>query len=674
VVRLPVRLVTEAGVAAEHPNKRRTDVMEKSINHNLCQGLRACGIPKEKAYHILNIVEKWDRENGPKWTVGRLKDLRQWYESYLAGKPTPPAWFKHTKDGLPTGVWNWVFKLPKAKALAVLSCSTVFVYDKPSTDQLEKFLHGLDGNGNQDLKALKEMCSCIGKPVLKTHLPKSLSCPPIPTIFDMNGSVPVHDGQKCIYPQGKLGKGMEALELSWDSIPQVTFDFLDRMNWLNYMPMHVFANDFALELEKPHSSIVGRIGCIQNAELKARWIANPNRVTQCTLEPLKELFMRTARNLPTDVTFRQEEGVEWAQGKLSKEIELAGSDLTSASDLLDLECCLYLCDAVYGFSRIDRYQDYAQYFLEVSRGEWFCPQLNKNVSWKQGDPLGTGPSFGLLTLTNNAAGMISCLLAEQDNVLQYPSSRRFHDYFRVVGDDIVMDARIEPYYSQVIQILGGEINFSKTLKSNKVAEFAGRVITPEASYLKKVNYSDPSDNSFMEFARSLGDQAKYFLKPRQRKVYEHLKEVPGIVVNGPWMNDSYGVPFTERYQWYLEEVLPALQREEPDLLVSEYGMELLRAKLSAEESGIAIDIDKIVPFEEGYLPSEVTPSFKSGGDPRLTNGKTLLVVLEKHIEEGHIRSFTEWRSDRATWLALLSSLAHPEERDTEMEISDDHLK
>lgn len=615
----------------------------KQVQDDLCKGLRACGIPKKQTHEILNIVRKWLDSNGPEWTNSRIKDLRQWYETSLTGTPVPPKWFKHSKDNMPIGIWAWVFKLPTAKALGVLSLNTVLYEKSFSETQKEKFLHGLAGNGTQDQEKLEERIVFTER----LRLPKRMPEIQFPTLFDMTGSIPVHEGRSTVRPNGKLGEALKALRESWKSVPQVTFDFLDRQDLLGYMPMSVLGTAYSLELNRPHDRCVGRVSVLQQPQLKARVIGNPNRVLQATLEPLKELYMTSLRKLPTDVTHDQESGVAWVQDMLKQEIELAGSDLTSASDLLDIRLSLDLVDRVFGFPRVHGYQEYREYFYEVSRSWWYCPSLNCEVQWKQGDVLGTGPSFGLLSLTNNAAAMQAWKLAVRDRKLD--PSISWKDSFRVVGDDIVMRAELSSYYNEIICALGGEINLSKSITSNRVAEFAGKVITSECPYLKAIKYSEPSDNSFMSYMSQLGDQAKYLLKPKQRRVYRLLKEVPGILIYGPWMKDSYGIALGPRYAWYLEEVEPALTAAEPDLKLEDYALVLLKAELSLQEAGEFIDdyqsFDE--PFNaEGYLPSEVTPSFKVGGDPRLTNGKTLLDVLYPHIETKDITPFEEWYKNR----------------------------
>jgi hypothetical protein len=299
-------------------------------------------------------------------------------------------------------------------------------------------------------------------------------------------------------------------------------------------------------------------------------------------------------------------------------------------------------------SSIVGYDDYVSYYREVSRADWYCPSLECTVSWKQGDPLGTGPSIGILSLSNAAAAFVGLHHAMMDGVIPSSEVRQNPwNYFRVLGDDICMDARLEPYYERVIKALGGEINHSKTLTSDKVAEFAGRVIVPTNVFLKKIRYCEPSDNSFMDYMSQLGDQAKFFLRPRQRQEYEFFKYVPGIAVNGPWLKDSLGVPFQSRYLWYLEEVEPVLHRLEPDLQIDDYQSVLLKADLSLAEAGQQVDGDMVTPFtEEGYLPSSVTSTFKVGGDPRLVDGLTVQEQLNQLMELGLIKPFDDWNRQR----------------------------
>lgn len=628
----------------------------KNIQRDLCKGIRAVGIPKKQALTIVNQMIKWVNCNGVEWTNSRIKDYRQWYETYLAGHPQPPKWFKKTRTNMPTGIFGYVFKLSKAKALGVLACNTAFLLEKASDTQIKKFEKALEGNGFKGVVKPYKNSLGWGVKLLKpnTKIPRRLDSIESPTIFDMTGSCPVEEGQRTLRPNGNKGIALKALEDSWRAIPQVTFDFLDRMDMLDYMPLSVLGNAYQLELDRPRSSIVGRVSFLQQAQCKLRTVGNPNRVLQVTLEPLKKLYMGLAKSLKTDVTFDQESGIAWVQQQLKAGVTLAGSDMTSASDLLEVKSCLNLVTELFDLSRIEHYPEFVDYFYKVSRSKWWCPDLGREVSWKQGNVLGTGPSFGLLTLTNNSLGLLAYLFAQSKNDLS--KDLKPEDTFRVVGDDIIMRAEMAPYYTFLVEKYGGEINHSKTLTSKIVAEFAGRIITADNCYLKAIKYKDPSDNSFMSYISQLGPQAKYFLKPKQRQVFERLKEVPGIAVPGPFLGDSYGLSFVDRYNWYLEEVQPLFERIEPDRTTSIMGLELLKAQVQLEAEGRERNDprsswnteDYVSPFfPEDYLSSETNASFKIGGDPRLTNGKTVLdSFYEKVVENEDFKDFSSWKCDQ----------------------------
>lgn len=637
--------------------------MDKTMKSSLCKGLRACGIPKKQALVILNTFQKWYDCSGPEWANARVKDLRQWYESCLAGTPKAPEWFRHSKDQMPLGIWKWVFKLPIQKALGVLSLNTVLVAERLLTSQKEKILHGLAGNGHQSgasQKVLRDLVDHgIKLPLLERvglaeygtrYRPYCKKMPELrfPTIFDMVRSIPVDGGHGSIRPEGNLAVALKALEVSWEDVPQVTFDFLLEQGLEAYMPLTVLGNEYQLELNRPHTSEVGRVSVVQEEQLKARSVANPNRVLQCTLEPLRDVYQDICRKLPNVCVFNQEEGVRWVQKELQQGSRLSGSDLTTASDLLDVTDSLNLVSQVFGLVQVPGYMDYARYFKRVSRAEWFFKELDRKISWEQGQPMGTGPSIGLLCLTNFCAAFAA---NELTRVSDPGYKTHWEDAFRIIGDDIVMKAEISQTYTAIIESLGGEVNHTKTLESDRVAEFAGKVITSNSSFLKAVKYRRPSDNSFMEYVSKLGPQSKYFLTPAQRAVVDRFQEVPGVVVNGPWMKDSFGIPLSDRYQWYLEEVEPALRRVDPDLPTSSYEMVLLKAHLSQmQESNPRFKGTKeysVTPYlAEGYLPSDVTPTFKSGGDPRLANGLTTLERLTPFLKEWGITDFDSWKKAR----------------------------
>jgi len=612
----------------------------------LCKTYRAAGLPKEKALKLLDEVDKWVRCNGVEWTVERMKNLHHSYIAQLSGERNTPEWIAFRKSGKPKGPFKWAWETSnKQLALAILSSHTVFTNDTVTKKQLEKLHDGLHSKKvptvfvqrkPTDLKSYKV-------PLLKFHSPAfgDLTATSIPVGFT---SVNLRNPTRAKVVKAYCG--------SWDWVPEETVRFIRSANLWHHAPLKL------QEKSGSTSKPVGTLVCLQEESLKARWISNPNRITQAFLRPLGDAWEHWLEKLPTDCTKDQWSGVMWAESKLRSGVKLAGADLTSATDKLNLDLCLDLVNISYlgvgVTSKADceiwlgtqephclRYALSIGHFREISRGTWL--RDGKREAWDVGWPLGTRPSFPLLGLTNN-------LVAKQAAL---DSDLNWKDAFRVCGDDIIMDARMFDRYVTRIQQLGGEINPSKSLVSNTAVEFVGHVITGDGSFLKRIKAQGLSDNSFMLCMSLLGEQAKYLLKGRQRKVWEQLKYIPGVAVDGPYSRQSYGESVANRYHWYLKHVKPEkIQKDEVILTGSQMARDMVQA---LNEQGLAGTI-----VQERYIPGDIwawnnqaTTAFKKSisGDPRLVDGMTTLESGERTLEKGTFKPYQDFKREVAMTIA-----------------------
>jgi hypothetical protein len=633
--------------------------MEKSIKTVLCKGLRACGLRKEESEEIVNLIAKWVANNGPEWTNGRLKDLKQWYESYLAGAPAPPPWFKHSKEGLPLGIWGRLFRTKnQAKVLAVLSSNTVLVHrgNRPLASQVEKFHGSLTGairpTGRPDPDYIRDK-EVFGPPlvavsgghtpnrVVEKFLDPRFLIPP--TTADMTKRVPVDHGRKTISTDSKEARA-KALRQSWACTPWPSLMLLEQMGLYDWMPVDDPFHSVSVE----DSPVAGRIACLQEPGLKARWIGNPNRISQHLMFPLREVWNTFDEMDPCTCTTDQDRGVRWAQEKLRQGVTLSGADLTSASDLLELDSCLALLDDCYfrslGEDQRWLYDLHVEHFRRISRMDWVVPERYgfhvPTVRWEKGWCLGTAPSFPLLSLVNSRLAAWACADRGLDPA----------DSYRVIGDDIIMISELTDAYYDRLAAFGGVINQSKTLTSDRVAEFAGRVITPERVMLKTYKFKEPSDNSFMLIPRDLGPQAKALLRPRQRRVWEVFKYMPGIAIDGPWSYDSFGEPLDRRLIWayiYTGSLLEDRDPVDPSLTTVE--ADLLYTRLAtAGTAETPLGGPKLQrEGDADYLSAEVLDSpRKSSSDPRYQGRDcTLLEYLEQVISESRFKRYDEVWSD-----------------------------
>jgi len=599
---------------------------QNSIKDCLCKTFRAAGLPKERALPLVNQIMEWYRCNGVEWTVDRMKSIHHWYITKLGGVPNIPS-FVATKGGGPKGPYRVVFRMKnKQCALAILSAHTVFFNTQVSQKQFEKLLEGLNSKRVPLNDTLRE-----GRLNVK-HAPKLEYSSP--TLQALTGISIPGVGKEVVHlsSPNKLLVAKAYAE-SWLNLPKETAKFLEVAGLAQHAPP-----------EPPLSrrvswSTLGTLSCIQEPSLKARWISNPNRITQHFLRPLGDLWGSWLESFPTDCTLNQSLGVQWASEMLRKGVKLAGVDLTSATDKLNVDACIdvvhkwkfgaRICteSSAEQWSKIPFGKEYlaaVNHFRDVSRGEWAYRWDRKE--WKVGWPLGTRPSFPLLGLVNNLVASVAC---EKSNVA---------GEFRVLGDDIVLNAKAYDMYKEYIESLGGEVNLSKTIVSNKAVEFAGHVITPSAQYLKRVKARDLSDQHFMQIVATMGEQAKSLLRPRQRKVWEELKFVPGFLLNGAnYSQNSYGEPAALRYLWYLKHVeSQEIKTDDRILSPRQMAQDLITALQESKFKGSELSkwYDYVVPkdiWESVQLSKTAYLNVQVSGDPRLEGGKTTLQVGEDRI-------------------------------------------
>nr|QQM16280.1 putative replicase [Ansystermes virus] len=616
--------------------------LKASIKDNLCKQCRAAGLPKVETLLIVNLIEKWYQSCGVEWTVSRLKDLHDWYIRQLAGDPNIPAWISHHANS-PKGPFRCVFKMKNTqKALVIMSLHTVFTHDKVSPNQLNKLIEGLKS------KEVPNVAERKNRPHLNVRSIPKLSYES-PTLRSMTGiSIPV--GAQVISllkPNKQLVAN--AYARSWFDLPSETATFIRNAGLTMHAP--------EVLLDKHFKGPIGTMSAVQQPSLKARWISNPNRITQHFLGPLDDAWKKWLSWFPSDCTRDQNRGVIWASTKLKNGVKLASADLTSATDKLNLRPCLdmvhmFKCGNTFGeiiedalnrrevdtdeWKHVDAYIYAVKHFLDVSRGTWIMD--GNEYGWDVGWPLGTRPSFSLLGLVNNITAYNAAVKCKLN----------WRDSFCVLGDDIVMDEKMLSDYTYRITALGGVVNPSKSIVSDKIAEFAGRVIDAKGSYLKRVVVKGVSDNSFLELMQNMGDQAKWLLKKRQRRVWDRLKYIPGEVVSGPHSRESHGEPIRLRYEWYLTHI--AKPKVDPDPILLEPQQMALQLVLALEEAFGPLDRNST---KEWYIPRDIWervhpsktayPESRVSSDPRLVNGLSALEVGERIINNDTFLPYQDFK-------------------------------
>jgi len=179
--------------------------------------------------------------------------------------------------------------------------------------------------------------------------------------------------------------------------------------------------------------------------------------------------------------------------------------------------------------------------------------------------------------------------------------------YRILGDDIVIASpEVAEEYQRIMGKLGINISMDKSVESEKVAEFAGRVIT-RGAILHGLKYGDDTlDNSFLEQVKNCGPRVIRYLLPKQRHVAKWLSTAAppvGFGFNPEGL--SYGVRLARALAWELS----APVKSSPALVVQiqtvvrnwyshRYRVVPLRGSLAALGPDLGLEpgiIDQMVP-------------------------------------------------------------------------------
>ena len=207
---------------------------------------------------------------------------------------------------------------------------------------------------------------------------------------------------------------------------------------------------------------------LQSPGAKARWIANPLLCIQAIGEPLKNKLLTYSLNYPEIKTTNQDAGHSVVVDWLESGRNVFSFDATAFTDRFPASLQLRVAEKLLS-KRIIDLPDYEALEI-VLNGTWWATDLNREIAWKVGQPLGYGPSFHLATL---AHAMILDRIDLQENGVRT-------ECWQVVGDDVVIcDQNVALRYKEEMTQLGVEINLEKSLISHKYAEFLGKLITRE---------------------------------------------------------------------------------------------------------------------------------------------------------------------------------------------------
>jgi hypothetical protein len=631
------------------------------------------GLNKHLVHRLVDEAQKWLSRSGPEWTVKRLKDAKAYYMSKLADKEPEMATWWAKKGKVYRSPW---LSLPSSSekqiVQAMIACNayTLLIHEGniPTSAQLRKFFDSVEQE-KSSLATSRETTSLMRELAdLEDRRPILIEMTGLGDQLEATRSTRNRPTTQVASPRPFY----EHIYSSTKKAPTVSKrqrDVESEMKWVSDnitspAVMGLLYKYRGLSSSAGFTSVLhqakispaeavggGKISYIQEPGYKLRAVANPYRVHQVILEPLKSVIMRKLKAMPSDCTHDQREGALWAQAKLQEGRTLHAVDLSDATNNIPLAPQITaLCHSLNLDMHDKTTSDQISYLIEVSRTSWLT-QDGRTVRWSRGQPLGLGPSFGLFALWHNT----TLALCHQASGSPYSQD----DAYRIVGDDVVIacDAT-HRQYRKCLRHMDIPVSEAKCISSNKCTEFVGFVVTPDALY-PIPKWKSPSDRNFMDVLKLLGPNGMSWLRPRQRRVAKLLAPIPEDFGGLGW--NPRGLPLEDRVALAadlglldeLPEVTPLQEQSRAAFtlinkvclhgdvrmwnqhLSTVYGHHYRSTRPGSlnepskdipEKVGLVGDNNPYFGDVDGFAPGPVI----SNGDPR---GRTQLEILEQKLQE-----------------------------------------
>lgn len=516
--------------------------------------LIALGVLPQDASDLAITILRWT-ESGDEWTVKRLKALKLEFITTILAHDTEPIlapWVSRDSSGVPKGalkrLWTheYYLKSPQVVLNALMAYST-FVSSEVTDSQLSKFIN-----------------SARAEPVQSGWFRRMRTSPLWETIDEyvvLNPGIASYS-QRFRSPVKRVPTitgtspeiAVEAdLEFASQSLPiREAYDMDDLCYPMEFAIPYTFLSQWR-KREELHPW-VGTISFIQEAGYKLRAVANPNRVVQTALEPLKRELGDVLEQIYEDCTFDQEKGVAWCQWHLKQGDKLFSVDLSDATNLFPLQAQM---EALRGLEDCQehtkedgraRFRILCDLFQHFATSPWRLPNGDK-LLFTKGQPLGLGPSFFVFSLAHHA------LLYSLGGKGKYV----------ILGDDIVI--RTKSLYDRYVGILtswGCTVSKEKTIASRHVAEFASRLIRP-TDVLRQWKWRSITRANVIDVCRQHGPRFASEVPTSMRKVIEAIAPIPKSLGGLGW--NPRGLPLDARLSSQVGQQLLSLLGKEKLLMM-----------------------------------------------------------------------------------------------------------
>jgi hypothetical protein len=231
---------------------------------------------------------------------------------------------------------------------------------------------------------------------------------------------------------------------------------------------------------------IGKLSTKIEAAGKVRVFAIPDYWTQTLLRPLHKALFTVLRELPTDCTFDQVDGVDRAAKAGSS--HYWSFDLSAATDRVPIELQKVVLKGLIGGTSetvnllVDSWAEILigrDYILAEDGGAkkgGYTP-----LRYATGQPMGAYSSWAAFAVTHHFCVQLAANLVLGERIVT--QEHGWYDHYMLLGDDVVLwgdepyHAEVAAKYAQVMTALGCAINMDKSLVSeNGTFEFAKRMV------------------------------------------------------------------------------------------------------------------------------------------------------------------------------------------------------
>lgn len=479
----------------------------------LCHRLSVIGIPSHIIPQFVDLWENWVTHNGPEWAVKRFKSLKVDLIRQHSNLTPLTVYVRKNRHNEFYGVIGALFRWAKigekqfSRTLQAFCIYTSEISPTETSTQLNKFLSAV--SCDKPIGLTQEWLSNLSWTAM-------LECGHQEVVRVDNRLITYRGSPEKFAPlphnQGTCAQDQKIMyELTWMRKPY-NASFIRKHKEL-YAP--VLAGIGNITDYHPIECLdtrtyAGEVHFIQEPGYKLRAVASPYRIHQLALQPLGQSLGRIVESLPWDCTFDQAKSYPIIQDKLKSGCKIYSVDLSNATDFFPLELQMWVMRTIFGdIPDLKLFQDISRMCWKSQYGD---------IQWKRGQPLGLFPSFFAFTLTH---GLVLRMLSQQRD-----------NEFLIVGDDVVIFS--DQLYKDYIEFLDKTscpYSLEKSIASADLAEFAGKVVTPN-TVIPQLKWRKMSNDSFLDLARLLGPRSRSLMTKRQQRVFDAVKHLlPPIGLN-----------------------------------------------------------------------------------------------------------------------------------------------